>query len=1362
MADQITTVGIGVDTSQVTTAATALDNMAKAGGRAETAATRLEKAHAAMIAELRGIKNAVNDLGALSSAEGRAAQATKQRERAAAQSAVTSAKAASAMKEEARSIAALAPIAKQSADAIGKLSLSSSQVRTDGIKNITAELSAAATQAARTVSAISNAQKVGSVSFNLPTRPVSGASQNTQAAPNAAAINSATRATRTLAAAQGDQAKSARLAAFQNQQLGFQLHDFFVQVVSGQSPLTALVQQGSQLSGTFGGAGKAFKAVLGLLTPARIALGGVAAAVGAVGFAFYEGSKQSKAFADSIVLTGNFAGQTEAKFNDLAKSISSSGQVTVASAREAAQAVLSSGVFSPGVFNNATEAVALFAEATGQSIDDITKDFARASIAPAKFAEEYNRRLHFLTAAQLESIRTFEEQGRTIEAQGVIFDALNARLRQLDPNLGTIERTLRSVKNGWKSFWDSAYDIGRTETITDKLNKINAEIEQRGQARAASAQILNRPIAQGNSKDDELQRQKSTLIRDQRIESETADRQAIDAQTQQDASDSRARINSLVKESKATSELKKAREKLNEDFAKAELGGVGATKDERADALKALEKKFADKSGVSEAGQLLRASLDRDIKGINDAFLQERDAISFNERFLQGEYQAGRQSLEDLYKGKRDAIEKGVDAEVKALEAENKRLEQFAKQSKDPSEREQTKTKIVENNVDIERARLNASRDLKIVNQDEAASFKQLDDSISNYRANLLQLQGDEEGAVRVRAQSAIEQARVLSAQSVRVGRSPVDVEGLAKATEIQTQFNEVQRKSQFITSAARTAEEAFARAAEQRGLSQKDADTGIYLIRQKELEQLAALAAKAKELADASTNPQIKQFAAELANEYAKAAAAVDPALQRLRDANKELAQGLTNTVTNLPNTFADVYKKRRTDSFNDIKSQKDEYNRRIDILEGYLAESQDKQDKARLREKIKNLESERDSKKQKSKGSSLLGALNDSLIQPAVQQVTAGLNKVLVADPLQKLIEGQLKGLTEGDGLLGGFFKDALGIKTDPKEVALDAQTAAVVQSTSALDLLTQAAQNAAGALPGGAAGNPLGSAGSNGNPPPVDSELSGLLDDFGGNLEDSNTANVDMAKTVPIVTNALTKLASVTGSAGQALGILPAIISLISSTTATSSASSAGGLFGALFSAYAGSSGSGSGAVSNELFHDGGIVGSPTAYRTTAASVFNNATRYHKGGLAGLKADEVPAILMGGAKGKREEVLKADDPRHRDNLGKEALAAIMHESKYNKLRPRGNRALGGDVSSNSLYRVNENKPELLEVAGKQYLMMGNQSGQVNATQDKQKPIVMNVHFDNGGKPVDRNTQGGIAAAAYQGARRAYNRNK
>ncbi len=48
---------------------------------------------------------------------------------------------------------------------------------------------------------------------------------------------------------------------------------------------------------------------------------------------------------------------------------------------------------------------------------------------------------------------------------------------------------------------------------------------------------------------------------------------------------------------------------------------------------------------------------------------------------------------------------------------------------------------------------------------------------------------------------------------------------------------------------------------------------------------------------------------------------------------------------------------------------------------------------------------------------------------------------------------------------------------------------------------------------------------------------------------------------------------------------------------------------------------------------VFHQGGIVGGPAPSRMVPAMAFANAPRMHEGGWAGLKSDEVPAILQRG---------------------------------------------------------------------------------------------------------------------------------
>ena len=64
--------------------------------------------------------------------------------------------------------------------------------------------------------------------------------------------------------------------------------------------------------------------------------------------------------------------------------------------------------------------------------------------------------------------------------------------------------------------------------------------------------------------------------------------------------------------------------------------------------------------------------------------------------------------------------------------------------------------------------------------------------------------------------------------------------------------------------------------------------------------------------------------------------------------------------------------------------------------------------------------------------------------------------------------------------------------------------------------------------------------------------------------------------------------------------------------------------GGIFGNLF---------GGGGILSGIFHAGGIVGAPAPQRHVPALAFAGAPRLHGGGMAGLRPDEVPAILQQG---------------------------------------------------------------------------------------------------------------------------------
>ena len=87
----------------------------------------------------------------------------------------------------------------------------------------------------------------------------------------------------------------------------------------------------------------------------------------------------------------------------------------------------------------------------------------------------------------------------------------------------------------------------------------------------------------------------------------------------------------------------------------------------------------------------------------------------------------------------------------------------------------------------------------------------------------------------------------------------------------------------------------------------------------------------------------------------------------------------------------------------------------------------------------------------------------------------------------------------------------------------------------------------------------------------------------------------------------------------------------------------------IFNALQSMYGGAAGGVGGMIAGIFRHQGGLANGSGHSRSLPMGIFANAVRYHTGGIAGLKPNEVPAVLE-----RNEEVLTRDDPRHILNGG------------------------------------------------------------------------------------------------------------
>ncbi|EMY1531117.1 phage tail tape measure protein [Salmonella enterica subsp. enterica serovar Wedding] len=213
-------------------------------------------------------------------------------------------------------------------------------------------------------------------------------------------------------------------------------------------------------------------------------IGGIGAAVYALGKAWYEGSQEAVEFNKQLILTGGYAGKTAGQLQDMARALAGNG-VTQHDAAGVLAQVVGSGAFSGSDVNMVTRTAARMKEVVGQSVEETINQFKRLQDDPVNAAKELDKTLHFLTATQLEQIRVLGEQGSTADAAKIAMsgyaDEMNTRMTDVHNNLGWLESAWNSLGDAAKWAWDRMLDIGREDTLDEKIKKLQEKIKNGGQ-----------------------------------------------------------------------------------------------------------------------------------------------------------------------------------------------------------------------------------------------------------------------------------------------------------------------------------------------------------------------------------------------------------------------------------------------------------------------------------------------------------------------------------------------------------------------------------------------------------------------------------------------------------------------------------------------------------------------------------------------------------------------------------------------------------------------------------------------------------------------------------------------------------------
>ncbi|WP_095192324.1 phage tail length tape measure family protein [Pseudomonas sp. Irchel 3A7] len=260
-----------------------------------------------------------------------------------------------------------------------------------------------------------------------------------------------------------------------------QFTDIATSLQGGQAPLTVFLQQGGQLKDMFGGAGPAAKAlggyVLGLVNPFTVA----AAAVGTLGLAYYQGSKEADAYSQALILTGNAAGTSSGAISSMAANVSRSVGTIGAASVVLAQLAGSSKIPASSFEMIATAALKM-EDATGKAASQTVADFEKLAKDPVKYSAELNEQLGYLTAstyAQIEALaKQGDQQGAANLAEKAYAEAISSRADIIKSKLGLVETAWDGVKSAAKGAWDAALDVGREDTFEQKLIKLEDRLSR--------------------------------------------------------------------------------------------------------------------------------------------------------------------------------------------------------------------------------------------------------------------------------------------------------------------------------------------------------------------------------------------------------------------------------------------------------------------------------------------------------------------------------------------------------------------------------------------------------------------------------------------------------------------------------------------------------------------------------------------------------------------------------------------------------------------------------------------------------------------------------------------------------------------
>lgn len=279
---------------------------------------------------------------------------------------------------------------------------------------------------------------------------------------------------------------------------------------------------------------------------------GAGALVYEFGKAVLEGEQQSEAFNKTLVATNGFLGVTQGEFDGMAASLVSL-EVTSGESREALMRFAQSGRFSGEQLQQAGQMAADMATVTGQSMDKCVEEIVKLRENPVQAIQQLEQVYHALTLAQVDEVEQLARQG---DAQGaadlatqLYAEHFSTSAKQVEDNLGSLDRLIKTVREDASFMWDAISGIGRKATLQSQYDDVLKEYTAY-QDQIANLQAVGSKTGPGTmmqlaiDKSAELQARLVQLRSQMKQEGAEAEAEAERQRTQQEGKDAARKFDS--------------------------------------------------------------------------------------------------------------------------------------------------------------------------------------------------------------------------------------------------------------------------------------------------------------------------------------------------------------------------------------------------------------------------------------------------------------------------------------------------------------------------------------------------------------------------------------------------------------------------------------------------------------------------------------------------------------------------------------------------------------------------------------------------------------------------------------------------